>query len=231
MQYTGNELDLFAKARNWKRYWSRLIRPYVRGDVLEVGAGLGANIPYLLHDEVRSLTAMEPDPALYERLETARRTLQDARVATRRAALADSCAGPFDTICYVDVLEHIEDDCAELALASSRLEPGGHIVLLAPAHPFLYSSFDGAIRHYRRYTRAGVKRLSPPGCSLRLLRMADSMGFFAALANARWLRQPLPTARQIAVWDHILVRASTVLDPLLGYRLGKSLLAVWRKDS
>ena len=231
MQYTGSELELFAKARHWKRYWSRLVRPYVRGDVLEVGAGIGSNLPYLLHDGVRTLTALEPDAGLHDRLEEVRRLLRDARVFTRCAVLASSVEGPFDTICYVDVLEHIQDDGGELALAASRLNPGGHIILLAPAHPFLYSSFDGAIRHYRRYMRADVTRLRPRGCSLRMLRSLDSMGFFAVLANARWLRQQVPTERQILIWDRLLVRASRLIDPLLCYRFGKSILSVWRKDA
>ena len=40
--YVGQELDVFAHAVHWKRYWSSQIEPYLRGDVLEVGAGLGA---------------------------------------------------------------------------------------------------------------------------------------------------------------------------------------------
>jgi hypothetical protein len=43
------------------------------------------------------------------------------------------------------------------------------------------------------------------------------------------LRQSLPTRRQIGFWDTYIVRASKVLDPVFGYRLGKSILAVWRR--
>ena len=41
--YIGQELEIFAQAVNWKRYFARYIAPYIRGDVLEVGAGIGAN--------------------------------------------------------------------------------------------------------------------------------------------------------------------------------------------
>ena len=37
--YPGSELVLFQHARNWKTYLGRLIRPWVSGSVLEVGAG------------------------------------------------------------------------------------------------------------------------------------------------------------------------------------------------
>ena len=42
----------------------------------------------------------------------------------------------FDAILYIDVLEHIEDDRAEMARAAARLKPGGALIVLAPAHPF-----------------------------------------------------------------------------------------------
>ncbi len=46
--YEGSELELFARARTWKAYWSAKIRPHLGRSMLEVGAGLGTNTPYLL---------------------------------------------------------------------------------------------------------------------------------------------------------------------------------------
>ena len=40
--YPGGELELFKRATRWKAYWSSRIRPRVKGDVLEVGAGIGS---------------------------------------------------------------------------------------------------------------------------------------------------------------------------------------------
>ena len=37
------------------------------------------------------------------------------------------------------------------------------------------------------------------------------------------------TKAQIAFWDRVLVRMSKVVDPVLGYSAGKSVLAIWRK--
>ena len=39
--YVGTELELFQDAVRWKAYVRRTLAPYVRGDVLEVGAGIG----------------------------------------------------------------------------------------------------------------------------------------------------------------------------------------------
>jgi len=39
----------------------------------------------------------------------------------------------------------------------------------------------------------------------------------------------MPNPKQIAVWDKLMVPLSTVVDPLLGFKIGKSILGIWRK--
>ena len=68
LHYVGSELELFSSASHWKNYWSRLLRRYVAGDVLEVGAGIGANTPYLDCGTGGRWVCLEPDPRLVERL-------------------------------------------------------------------------------------------------------------------------------------------------------------------
>ena len=137
--------------------------------------------------------------------------------------------GSFDTILYLEVLEHIADDRAELARAARLLSPRGHLIVLGPAHQFLFSRFDAAIGHYRRYNRKVLRALTPPDCVFEASMMLDSAGFFASMANRLLLSAPLPSKRQIAVWDKLLVPVSRVLDRMTGYRFGKSVVAVWRK--
>jgi hypothetical protein len=135
----------------------------------------------------------------------------------------------FDTIIYIDVLEHIEDDHGEMRTALSRLSPGGKIVVLSPAQPSLYTDFDRALGHYRRYTRQTLRACGPEGAKLIELYALDSFGLLASVANKILLHQSMPTARQIAFWDGCLVPISRLTDPLIGFSLGKSLIGVWQK--
>ena len=45
--YVGTELELFQHATRWKAYYARALRRFIVGDVLEVGAGLGATSRFL----------------------------------------------------------------------------------------------------------------------------------------------------------------------------------------
>lgn len=229
-QYAGQELALFARAAHWKAYLADLLRPYLVGAVLEVGAGLGATTRALCDGSQRRWLCLEPDPALaaHIRQEIARGGLPaccEIRAGTVPDLPADS---RFDAIAYVDVLEHIQADREELARAAQHLRAGGALVVLAPAHGWLYSPFDAAIGHYRRYTRRSLARVMPTHLERTLVRYLDSVGLLASAANRLLLRRHLPTPGQIACWDGWMVPLSRRVDPLLGFRVGKSVLGVWR---
>lgn len=225
--YVGTELRLFARALRWKAYWGRHVRPYLGGRVLEVGAGLGSNTRGLITPRVRGWVCLEPDPGMAGAL---RHALRDAPVCTVVHGDLGSLepGARFDAILYADVLEHIADDAAELRRAVAHMAPGAALIVLAPALAWLYSPFDRAIGHHRRYDRARLAAVAPPGLLEDRVVYLDAAGLLASLANRLWLRQSGPTERQIRVWDRVLVPISARLDPLLGHRMGKTILAVWR---
>src|SRR5262249_8680802 len=120
-------------------------------------------------------------------------------------------------------------DRAEIALAARRLRPGGHLVVLAPAHQWLFTPFDAAIGHFRRYSRGSLAALTSGDLSLRKAVYLDAVGLLASLGNRLLLRSAMPSRGQILLWDNWMVPCSQWVDPLLAGRLGKSVLAVWRR--
>jgi SAM-dependent methyltransferase len=218
--YVGSELALFAEATNWKSYVASQLRPWLGPRVLEVGAGIGTNTAQLFVDPVKEWVAIEPDANLAGQIAGVSRV-----VVGTLAALDPS--ERFDAILYLDVIEHIEDDAAELERAARHLIPSGRLIVLVPAHQFLFSPFDAAIGHYRRYSRTGLLRIGPGNAHLKRLRLLDSIGLFASLANCLMLRAANPTVEQIRIWDRTMVPTSRVIDRLIGYRVGKSIVGVW----
>ncbi len=225
--YIGGELPLFEKAVHWKRYLARQIEPYLKGTVVEVGAGLGANSAIFCNRQVSRWLCLEPDPALFALLQDRFHSVPPFAAFNGTIQEIPLEAGCSDAVLYCDVLEHISDDRAELARAVRLLKPGGSLIVLAPAHMSLFSEFDAAIGHLRRYTRPSLAAAAPPGCRLGLLRYLDSAGLLASAANRLFLRQSCPTAGELLFWDRYLVPISRCLDPWFGYKIGKSVLAVW----
>ena len=142
--YIGDELEIFAKAENWKSYFSRFITPHLGEHVLEVGAGIGATTAIFAGVPYKSWLCLEPDATLLAQVEEkiARGTLP-ASCHTQNGIVPDLDLGArFDSILYIDVLEHIEKDRYELVQASQFLDAGGKIIVLSPAYQSLYSPFD-----------------------------------------------------------------------------------------
>ena len=227
-QYEGAELDLFEKAVNWQSYWSSRIAAYIRGDVLEVGAGIGANTALFTTQRFDSWTCLEPDASLASRIALPAGNRHRSRIGTTASLDA---ADQFDAILYIDVLEHIEEDGAELERAAGHLRNGGHLIVLSPAWPFLFSPFDAAIGHFRRYTRASL-RAAARSAQLREKEMVylDCAGMLASAANRLLLRSAMPTLDQILLWDRRLVPVSRHIDRLFGEHLGKTIVGVWEKS-
>lgn len=225
--YEGSELELFAGAKNWRDYWTSLIQPFLGLRVLEVGAGIGSATRILGRPGTR-WCALEPDPALARRID-----INDSRMDLEVivGTLADVQRGEkFDSVLYIDVLEHIEDDRVEVESASQLLAKGGRLIILGPAHKWLYTEFDASIGHYRRYSRSELRSLKPGGFTEVASGYLDSVGILASCANKLLLRSALPSRRQIHIWDRMMVPASRYLDRLTFRTLGKSVYMVWQKS-
>jgi SAM-dependent methyltransferase len=231
-KYVGEELDLFSGATNWKNYYGNLLRPYLGQDVLEVGAGLGGTTQVLCDGNQRSWLCLEPDGKLAEQIQARINAGTLPSYCQVRAETSDQLPANarFDSILYIDVIEHIDDDAAELRRAYQHLRPGGHLIIIVPAHQWLFSPFDEAVGHFRRYNKARLRAVIPPGMKPRLLRHLDSLGWTASCVNKLVLRQYYPTLPQVRFWDSTVVPVSKLTDPLVGYSFGKALLGIYQKS-
>lgn len=230
-EYIGDELEVFQYAKNWKKYWGQRIKPYLGQTILEVGAGIGGTTQVLCHPDYALWLGIEPDAKMVDDLNARLAKGEFApncqfRVATVQTLAPDEL---FDSILYIDVLEHIEHDRQEVMDAIQHLKPNGYLIVLSPAFQFLYTPFDEAIGHYRRYTSAMMRDLTPDTAKLADVFYLDAVGMLASMGNLLFLRASQPSRAQIGFWDSVLVPISRIFDRLVGYRFGRSVIAVWQR--
>ena len=230
--YIGSELMIFAKADKWKSYFSEFITPFLGPRVLEVGAGIGATTKILCEDRIDWL-CLEPDPTLLSQIEEKIKNGDLPACCRMATGIVNDLEEDafFDGVLYIDVLEHIENDRDELVNAVRHLAPGGKLIVLSPAYEALYSPFDKAIGHFRRYNRSSITALTPDNCCIVKLINLDSIGVFLSLANRLMLQQRTPTYKQIQFWDKRIVPISRIADRLTGYSFGRSILCIWEKQA
>jgi SAM-dependent methyltransferase len=119
--------------------------------VLELGSGTGGNFAML--SRFGRVTAVELDGMARQLSAGKTSAVTDVRAGSIPADLPLG-GQKFDLVCLFDVLEHIEDDLATLAVVRAHLAPGGSAVVTVPAFAKLYGPHDETLHHKRRYGRA-----------------------------------------------------------------------------
>lgn len=225
------ERDLLqmSVATNYLAWQFELIRPFIAGHVLEVGAGIGNFTPRLA-EMAQHVTALEPNRYCFERLSSA---TQGLRNVTRHEMTVESyhrqaAAGrSADTIVFINVMEHIEDDAAVLREFRSIVSPRGRLVIQVPAMPAVYGEIDRRLGHYRRYTKRGISRLfDGTGWRATHLRYFNSIGLLGWLWNTRVFVKTEQSDRQIWLFDKVLVPVMSRIERVIPPLFGQCLLAV-----
>jgi protein-L-isoaspartate O-methyltransferase len=228
--YIGTELELFAQAQNWKAYIKQYLQKYIQGNVLEVGAGIGSNTGLLYNPQCQQWLCLEPDRHLFTSLQMTISSLclPNCQAKNGTITLLEQ-SQKFDAILYLDVLEHILDDRKEVLQVLEHLTIGGYLIILCPAHQWLFSPFDTAVGHYRRYNKNSLRSLMPNNLQIVDLVYLDCIGLLANLGNRLLLKQSKPNPTQIKIWDRYMVSLSRICDRLIGYSVGKSVILIGKK--
>ncbi len=231
LEYDGRDLEAMSFAERYHAWIVSLLRPYIGTAVAEVGAGSGSFTELLLKEQgVTELLAVEPSSEMYDRLVAT--TSHDARVTTKNdffSVVSNDYQNHFDTVVYVNVLEHVPDDVSELAHVYKALQPGGHVCIFVPALMWLFSEHDKTIGHYRRYHKQPlIALLQGAGFEVRTVRFFDIIGILPWFIVMKLMRTS-PAAGSVGLYDRVVVPVARMLESIITPPIGKNLLIVGRK--
>lgn len=207
-----------------------LIEPYIGKRVLEIGCGMGNFARHLLDRELYIGTDRSLESIAYMNNHYG----GEPGFITRAV---DACDSSFcdlsdyevDTIFSLNVFEHIKDDRRALANAASTLQPGGNLILVVPAHDWLYGSIDRAIGHYRRYSKQTIidryKEVDLGPVKVAYINLLGAIGWFF---NGRIRKQETPPSGQLKFFNR-LVPIIKHVERNFPVPVGISLLAVGTK--
>jgi SAM-dependent methyltransferase len=143
---------------------------------------------------------------------------------------ADLLGERIDTIVCSNVLEHIEADAETLADFRDILPPGGHLVLLVPAHQALYGTLDVHLKHFRRYERQQLERLvTAAGFAVDNIRYLNRPGVFGWWLNSRVLKRTVLPKAQVKAFKWL--RPLLTLEESRPPGFGLSLLVLARRQT
>jgi SAM-dependent methyltransferase len=211
------------------------VRPFVGQRVLEVGCGIGNMTPFFLDRNLvvaidilaAAARQVREKFAQWRNLHVYQGDILDAGLV---AQLQDY---GFDTVICFNVLEHIENDAQALQHILRLLIPGGRLLLIVPAGPFLYGTIDEGLGHQRRYTRDGLRTLvEGQGFHIERLYYLNLLGIPGWFLSSRILRQRI--LPRLALWlFNVLARVFIPLENALRQHVsipyGQSLVCIARR--
>lgn len=224
-QYDGWELVFFDKAKNFRSYQFSLIKKFIKGDVAEIGPGNGESLKSYKH-LAKKIFLYEPTKKNFINLKN---NFKSRKILIKNNYFKEK-KKKFDTILYLDVLEHITNDQAELTNAYKTLKKNGHLIINVPAFSHLFSDFDKDVNHVRRYNKESIMSLTK-NFNYKYIKMTyyDSLGYIFSLISKLFIREYKKNfPEKIKFWDY-LIPLSKSIDFATFNLLGKSLLVIIKK--
>jgi 2-polyprenyl-3-methyl-5-hydroxy-6-metoxy-1,4-benzoquinol methylase len=225
-------LVLLENAMAYHQWIFEKIKPYVTGNVLEFGCGIGNLTGFLLND--RKVIASDVNEDYLETIKNKYRhhpNLRGVLLWDIEQTPSQKFNIHIDTILCSNVLEHIKQDNVVINNFSRLLPEGGRVIILVPALKVLYNFLDKGLGHYRRYSRAElIQKLTQNGFRIYSLKYFNLFGIMGWFINGTLLRRRLLPATQIGMFNK-MVPLFIWIEKIIPTVVGQSLIIVGEKGS
>ncbi len=230
--HVHDTLDVLSNANAYNTWMFEKIKPYLGPRILEIGSGIGNFTAALISTAPAAIIVTDTSSSYLQRL---RDRLDGA--ATIRTEVWDlndppseHVRGFADAAVCLNVIEHIPDDRLALRNILASLAPGGRMIVLVPAHRWLFGTIDERLGHCRRYERTELEeRVREAGFEIENTLWMNATGMFGWFLNARVLKRQTIPAGQVDVFERLVPiarRLDAWATPIVG---GLSLICIARR--
>ncbi len=220
--------EQMQKATNYNQWTYELFEKYIHGDVLEVGCGVGSFTKLI--SEQSNFDSMYCIDISRPAIDLMITKNFGPKIRTECIDLMD-IEGTFDIIICMNVMEHVKDDESFFEKLMSLLKSGGILFLLVPSHKFLYSNFDVAAGHFKRYSKEMMSKFNLQ----QDVKLINQYYFNPIGALGYWIVYKAlksdnvnDTEGEIGMFDKYIVPFSKKLLPLKS-PIGISLISIYKK--
>ena len=225
-------LDAMEQAPRFNQWMYESVQPWLGARVAELGVGRGNLSKFIRQHEHVLLTDYRTD--YLEELQGKWRHHPNLRIGkldmTARADYEQLRSFAPDSVVFLNVLEHIEDDNAVLANLFEVVPPGCRVVVLVPFNMKLFSEFDRQLGHFRRYGESELEnKFRTAGFEVEKQFFFNKIGVLAWYAANTLGKQSALKPWQLKIYN-FLTPLFRILDKILPTS-GLSTVVVGRKPA
>jgi 2-polyprenyl-3-methyl-5-hydroxy-6-metoxy-1,4-benzoquinol methylase len=229
-------LNVIFAADNFNDWMYKSIKPFLKGDILEIGSGIGNITQFLINDKIK-VTASDIRNSYCSFLQTrfdGNRYLNEILnidiihpdFDQEYKALFDK----FDSIFALNIVEHVGNDLLSIQNCRKLLRKNGNLIILVPAYPVLYNRFDKELEHYRRYTKSKLEKLFI-SADLEILKTQyfNFIGIFGWWISGSLLHKKTIPEGQMKIYNR-LVPIFKLIDKMVMNKVGLSVITFGTKN-
>jgi len=233
----ANTLEVIARADKFNRWMYETIRPFLKGEILEIGSGIGNISKFAIADK-HNITLSDYSPEYKQTLKK-----NFGHLSNVRDVLSIDLQHPdffsvyrelqerFDTVFLLNVIEHLQDDTAAVEYCRFLLKPGGHLIVLAPAYQSLYCKFDKELGHFRRYTLKKLGQvIGSQAFELIHKQYFNTIGIFGWFIFGKIMNRKMIGSGEMSVFNS-LQPVFKVVDNLTFHKAGLSAIVIGKKKA
>lgn len=230
-----NTLDTLSSADKFNKWMYQSIKPFLKGNIIEIGSGIGNITSQLINDKLKVTASDVSKNYCYLLKERFGKNYYINEVRNINIVHPDfdkeyhDLLGKFDSLFALNIIEHVEDDKLAILNCIKLLNKNGHLVILVPGFPSLYNHLDRELNHFRRYTKFKIEELLTKS-DIKIVKTTyfNFIGILGWWFNGKILNKKTLPKRQMKLFN-LLVPIFKIADRLIFYQAGLSLITCGTK--